>query len=296
MKVDGVFSGGGIKAFAFLGALDECDRRGIEFCRLAGASAGALIAALIAAGYKPSDIKRIINDLDTEKFLDPHPLAKRIPFIKWLWMYYSLGLYQGKYIEKWIDDLLLAKGVRTFEDLKEKLFIIGADITNGRIAVFPNDLEHIYGIKPDTFRVSKAVRISISIPYFFQPIKLTTQSRNQYVFIDGGTLSNFPYWLFQQESLKENRPTLGIKLSSYDSVVPGQHIKTAFDMLPAIISTMIHAHDTKYISSNEAENIMFIPIKENIKATDFDLSIEQKEYLYNLGKNSAQSYFERSNN
>ncbi|MFD2637420.1 patatin-like phospholipase family protein [Piscibacillus salipiscarius] len=291
MEVDGVFSGGGIKAFAFLGALDECERQDIRFKRIVGASSGALIAALITAGYKPGELKTIIDQIDTEKFLDPHPIAKHIPLVKWLWLYFRLGLYQGDYIENWIEDLLKAKGVHTFADLNDNLYIVGADITNGRIAIFPDDLENIYGIDSSMFSVAKAVRISISIPYFFQPINLKTNHVNKCVFVDGGTLSNFPYWVFKQEKLKNNRPSLGIKLSSNDPVVPGQKIKTAFDMLPAIVSTMIHAHDTKYISNKEAENIMFIPINDEVNATDFDLSQEKKDYLYNIGKESAKKHF-----
>ncbi|SEP73758.1 patatin-like phospholipase family protein [Piscibacillus halophilus] len=292
MKVDGVFSGGGIKAFAFLGALAECDRLGIKFERVAGASAGALIAALIAAGYRHQEIKKIIDTVNTEKFLDPHPVAKKVPIIKWLWLYFSLGLYQGKYIEKWIDDLLRAKGIRTFSDVDQSLYIIGADITNGRIAVFPDDLEPVYGIKPETFPVSKAVRISISIPYFFRPIKIIGPGSKQNMFIDGGTLSNFPYWIFKQKKLAQPRPTLGIKLSAEESPVPDQPINNAFDMLPAIVSTMIQAHDSRHISNSEAKNIMFIPIDEDIKATDFDLKQKDKDYLYHLGEESANTFFQ----
>ncbi|WP_170158448.1 hypothetical protein [Aquisalibacillus elongatus] len=76
--------------------------------------------------------------------------------------------------------------------------------------------------------------------------------------------------LNRDEKKRADRPTLGIKLSSQDSIVPKQEIKNAIDMLPPIISTMIHAHDSRYISKDKAKDIIFIPIKESINATDFD--------------------------
>ena len=48
MYIDGVFSGGGIKGIALIGAIEEIENRGYQFKRVAGASAGAIIASLIS--------------------------------------------------------------------------------------------------------------------------------------------------------------------------------------------------------------------------------------------------------
>ncbi|TFB23826.1 hypothetical protein E3U55_03160 [Filobacillus milosensis] len=290
MKVDGVFSGGGIKAFAFLGALEACEKRDIKFERFAGTSAGALIATLLAAGYHQSEIKMLINELDTNKLLDPPKYAKNLRFLKWLALYSKMGIYRGDFIEKWINQLLLRKGIYTFNDLKRELYIIGADITNGRIALFPNDLESYYGVDLNDFPLAKAVRISISIPYFFQPVQILTKSTYKSYFIDGGTLSNFPYWVFSGEN-KHNRLILGVKLSSNEPEVPIQQVDNAIDMLPAIVKTMIQAHDSRYVSKNDAQDIIFVPI-EKVSTTDFDLSEEEKSYLFDVGFQSAEKFFE----
>ena len=50
MLIDGVFSGGGLKGFALVGAYQELERKGYQFHRVAGTSAGAILATLIAAG------------------------------------------------------------------------------------------------------------------------------------------------------------------------------------------------------------------------------------------------------
>jgi NTE family protein len=52
MKAFAIFEGGGAKGIAHVGALRACEDYGIEFCGVAGASAGAIVAALVAAGYK----------------------------------------------------------------------------------------------------------------------------------------------------------------------------------------------------------------------------------------------------
>lgn len=49
----GVFQGGGCKAIAYIGAYKRAYERGVFFSDLAGTSAGAIIATLIAAGAKP---------------------------------------------------------------------------------------------------------------------------------------------------------------------------------------------------------------------------------------------------
>jgi NTE family protein len=52
MLIDGVFSGGGIKDFALIGAYQVLEENGFQFHRLAGTSAGAILAGFIAAGYE----------------------------------------------------------------------------------------------------------------------------------------------------------------------------------------------------------------------------------------------------
>ena len=61
MLVDGVFSGGGIKGFAFVGALQVLEDRGIYFERVAGTSAGAIMACFIAAGYTADEIEELLD-------------------------------------------------------------------------------------------------------------------------------------------------------------------------------------------------------------------------------------------
>ncbi|UII54818.1 patatin-like phospholipase family protein [Cytobacillus spongiae] len=288
MYIDGVFSGGGIKGFALVGAYEEIERRGFRFKRVAGTSAGALIAAFIAAKYTSDEINELLSDLDLEKLLDSRRTIIPYPIAKWVLLYWRLGLYKGKELEKWIAIKLAQKGVRTFGDLPPKsLRVVASDLTNGRLLVLPDDLPK-YGIDPLTFSVAKAIRMSCSLPFFFEPVRLKTGGDTNIV-VDGGVLSNFPMWLFDKENVKLKRPVLGIKLSHNLTAMPKNKIDNAIDLYGALFETMKNAHDARYISRRHEKNIIFIPTESAI-TTEFQISSEKKQELLELGREKASMF------
>ncbi|MEH6995578.1 patatin-like phospholipase family protein [Neobacillus drentensis] len=289
MKIDGVFSGGGIKGFALIGAIQEIEKRGFQFERVAGTSAGSIVAAFIAAGYRSNEMEQLLDELDLTKFLDARKMIIPFPLAKWLFVYWKLGLYKGNELEKWIEEKLAAKGIRTFSDLHpQKLRIIASDLSNGRLVVLPDDLVK-YGIAPGSFSIAKAVRMSCSIPYFFEPVKLKSMDGVN-VIVDGGVLSNFPMWLFDRENLQKVRPVIGIKLSANEYEHEKHQIKNAIQLFGALFETMKDAHDSRYISRKHEKNIIFIP-SEGALSIEFHLTEEKKQELFQLGRNSAQEFF-----
>ena len=74
-KIDAVFEGGGVKGIGLVGAVSEIEAKGYEFVNLAGTSAGAIVATLLAAGYKAAEVKDIINGLDFNTLVDPPLVA-----------------------------------------------------------------------------------------------------------------------------------------------------------------------------------------------------------------------------
>lgn len=76
-----------------------------------------IVAALIAAGYTASELKELIQELDYKKFKDASPLDK-IPVLGPLTsLILEKGIYEGKFFEYWIRELLRQKNVETFNDL-----------------------------------------------------------------------------------------------------------------------------------------------------------------------------------
>lgn len=110
MKADAVFEGGGVKGIGLVGAVCRLEEEGYTWRKLAGTSAGAMIAALLAAGYKGSELKEIVLDLDYRKFQDKDSLQS-IPLIgKALGLFIEKGMYSGDSFEKWMMELLKRKG------------------------------------------------------------------------------------------------------------------------------------------------------------------------------------------
>src|SRR5699024_5327361 len=129
--------------------------------------------------------------------------------------YFRMGLNKGDKLENWLYDRLAYKGVYTFGDLRSnQLKVVASDLSLGKMIVIPDDLERIYGIPANYFPVSKAVRMSAGFPYFFMPKKLPGKSKSKSIIVDGGLLSNFPLWLFENNDAVMKRPVLGIKLSA----------------------------------------------------------------------------------
>jgi NTE family protein len=288
MLIDGVFSGGGLKGFALVGAYQVLEEKGYQFQRLAGTSAGAILACFIAAGYSAKEIEIMLDEQDFQALLDPRKTIIPLPLMKWFLLYWRLGLYQGKALENWFLEKLAAKGVYTFADLPPgSLKLVASDLTNGKMIVLPDDLER-YGLLEATFPIARALRMSCGIPFFFEPVRLKVGSGDTIV-VDGGVLSNFPMWIFEDTNGKKERPVLGLKLSRSQEEMPGHKIDNALDLFEALFSTMKNAHDEKYISRKHEKDIIFIPV-DGFSATEFDLDEESKEELIEIGRNRTKKF------
>jgi NTE family protein len=291
MNIDGVLSGGGIKGIALIGAYEEIESRGLHFVRMAATSAGSIVAALIAAGYTSKEIYQLVDEVDMEKMLDARKSIVPFSVFKWLSVYWKLGLYRGIEFEKWMTEKLAAKGLRTFSDLPPKtLRVIASDLSNGKMIVLPDDLEK-YGISPGSFPIAKAIRMSCSIPYFFEPVKMRSNDGIN-IIVDGGVLSNFPMWLFDKENVQKVRPVLGITLSSSEYEHKKHKIKNGIQLFAALFETMKDAHDSRYISKKHAKDIIFIPT-EGIIPIEFHLTEEKKQELFALGREQAKQFLDK---
>ncbi|MCK0472570.1 patatin-like phospholipase family protein [Halalkalibacter sp. APA_J-10(15)] len=292
MKVDGVFAGGGVKAFSFIGAVQVMEEKGFEFDHVAGTSAGSLVAALIKSGYTSEELYSLLDELDVETFKDERMSLLPFPIAKWIHLYFKFGLYRGDALEKWLKEALAKKGVRTFADLPNgSLKLIASDLTRGRLVVLPDDLKR-YGVIAEKFSVARAVRMSCSIPFFFEPVKIYSRgsSRKPSYVVDGGILSNFPMFLFRNGKIKKYRkPVIGFQLTPEINLLPKNKMNNAIDMYRALFETMSNAHDLRYIDDQHAKNVVFIPVID-VKATDFELTDGQKKELVHLGRDETEQF------
>jgi predicted acylesterase/phospholipase RssA len=82
MEYDLVFEGGGAKGMVFVGAYKELVRRGHTAGRLLGTSAGAITAALLAAGYTPQEMLGALNERENGRPVFAGFMGEPSPFTK----------------------------------------------------------------------------------------------------------------------------------------------------------------------------------------------------------------------
>ena len=70
LRADAVFEGGGVKGLGLVGAVAAIEDAGYEFMNVAGTSAGAIVASLLAVDYKADEIKEEMQKLDYNNFKD----------------------------------------------------------------------------------------------------------------------------------------------------------------------------------------------------------------------------------
>ena len=185
-EADAVFRGGGVKGLALAGALCGFAEHPTKPVRtwksVAGASAGAIIACYLATGHDADEMLELMQKTSFGQFADFPGHNKELGIARLLAEH---GMAPGKAFESWFDDVL--EGA-TFAKVRKPpaqgqaeewwLKLIAVDVTGGHLLVLPDDLQHYRDpatgaqIDPDEFPIARAARMSMSIPYFFDPVEL----------------------------------------------------------------------------------------------------------------------------
>jgi NTE family protein len=314
-EADGVFRGGGVKGIALAGALegfaDHETKPVRRWVNVAGASAGAIIACYLALDHSARDMIALLRDAPFSKFQD-FPLRSKLLGVGRLLTRH--GMARGRFFEEWFDDIL--EGA-TFEQVQKplekgqkerdwRLKLIAVDVTNRRLLVLPKDLElyRLPGkaerIDPDGFKVSRAARMSMSIPYFFDPVELDDPETGRSLIIDGGTLSNFPVWLFDVDPSVVGRPplrpTFGFTLKGGRGFAPG--LKAARALVPwpvrfgfEIFHSATQAWDARFVSKSTRVRTLAVNALD-VGTTDFNLSREKQDQLLDSGRVKAKEFLD----
>jgi NTE family protein len=305
---DLVCEGGGVKGIGLAGAFAGLEEAGYGPKRVAGTSAGAITAALIAAGYTAAELKEIVLSLDFRQFEDKG-WEDRIPLLaNPLSIMLDQGVYEGEKFLDWMRGMLIEKEVFTFGHLKTdsddpryayRLQVIVSDLSARQLLVLPRDA-HKLGLDPDKLEVALAVRMSMSIPIFFEPVRVHNEKTNwEHVLVDGGMLSNFPVWLFDADGPPEV-PTFGLLLVEPNPRTPiterlpkPEHsphgAKGVVQLLSGMVHTMMEAHDRMYIEKEQYARTIGIPTL-GVGTTEFGIARGRAEELYESGRKAAQDF------
>ena len=194
-----VFSGGGIKGIAHLGALSALQERGAidldQIRRVAGSSAGSIVSMLLALKCDLDEIWEIMSGVCTEDLVTPNLLLFTT----------HCGLDTGQRVSAYLERAIERKSGNRHLTLHQMFQMTGIEFTAVGSCLTTKQPVYFNHLTWPHLRVSTAVRISISVPGLFSPVDL---EGNKY--LDGSILDDLPMHLFQSEM---NR-TLGLLIDS----------------------------------------------------------------------------------
>jgi predicted acylesterase/phospholipase RssA len=194
-------SAGGLKFPLHLGALHFLEESGMKPTSYAGTSCGAVVSALMAAGYAPAEIQAMRNKRPLSMFKLAHP-------VRW-------GLCKPAAKDE-VRELLRARPAArprrskdpSFKDLREetgnRLLVTALRVRDGQLVTF--------GADPDTLDVPvhEAVTASCSIPFLNPPTEIAGE-----LYVDGALGSYLPMSAF--EDIKDKETVLGLMIADTKS-------------------------------------------------------------------------------
>jgi len=319
-----VLEGGGVRGLAYAGALSTLEEKGVltHIQKVAGSSAGSIAALMISVGYTTKEIDSIMFELPVQQFNDgKYGVVGKYNRIK-----SDFGIYKGEYFEKWLQQLVKFKTGNadlTFKDLHgltlqnntyKELYCTGTNISKQQLEIFSVE-------KTPDMPIALAVRISGSIPLYYEPIALDNQYKKinrrdstMFInyFVDGGMLCNYPISIFDTcrfnlnplecTDLKFNRETLGIKMERPEQIdslqknsitIPSYKISKLSDYLSALSNLMIETINRKYPNlQNEKGRTIYIS-HGNIHAKIRKMMPGEKLLLFSNGAKAVGNFFDK---
>jgi NTE family protein len=177
-----VLSGGGARAFAHLGVVEEFHDAGLRFDRFAGVSLGSVVAGALAMGFDP----QTIYEGFVQNFVDQNPSNDyTLPAIAVL-----RGRKARQILEKAFDDI-------SIEELPASFFCLSCDLVARKTVI------HRTGLLRD------AIYPSLAIPGVFPPVS----PGDGRLLVDGGVLDNLPVEAMSQA---QEGPVIASDVTSND--------------------------------------------------------------------------------
>lgn len=291
-----VFEGGGIRGIAFGGALKFMEEHNLtkQIKRIAGSSAGSIVAGAVAVGYTGEEIIELLKVTDFETFKDGGMFALKRLF----WDY---GYYKGDIFKQWYGKVIQKKTgnpnttfKQVYENFGKELVITGSCLNKSTSTYFH------YTNYPD-MKIVDAVRISMSIPMVFQAVELDGD-----IYVDGGLFNNYPIWIFDTPDMGNygqltdadiaKSKTLGFKLATdteredYRMYYDNNKINSIYDYLKCLINGMSIEIERSHIHKGYWEKTIAINTF-NVSSLDFAVDKKTKMQLVKHGYEATKYYF-----
>lgn len=316
-----VLEGGGIRGLAYPGALQVLEEKGIikNIERVAGTSAGSIIALMIGLGYNSHDIDSIFKSLKIQQFNDGKNIFGKIRRLK-----KEYGIFKGDKFEKWLSVLVKNKTGNpntTFLNLHQlhdannnfkDVYCTGTNITKQQLQIF--SWQHTPYMKLKT-----AIHISGSIPVYFKPVAIDSEwnevpiKNNKTTFdlyVDGGMINNYPINMFDTclggnnpfdcENINYNYQTLGLKLERPEQIqqfdkgitaIAPQSVTSLGDYKLALINLLQETLARKTFDlKNERGRTIYISYG-NVFGKIRKVSAAEKKELFTNGVKAVEKFF-----
>jgi NTE family protein len=314
--------GGGTRGLAYAGVFSVLEQKGIlqQIENVAGTSAGSIAGMLVSIGYTATEIDSLMMELSLEKFND----GKWGLLGKYKRFKNDFGVYKGKAVEKWLQQLIKYKTgnpLLTFDQLHQlhlknnlykNFYCTGTNLSKQQLEIFS------YTTTP-AMPLALAVRISGGVPLYFEPVALDNQlckiKKSDTVsfvnyYVDGGMLCNYPINMFDTcegnslnpllcDKVKFNTQTIGIKLErpqQIDSLnnnsvkIPAYTINKFSVYISAFINLLMESIGRRYPNlENEKGRTIYVS-QGNISAQIKKTKQQDKLLLYENGVTAAANF------
>lgn len=269
-------SGGGICAMAHAGALMELSKH-IPLHTIKewmGVSAGSLVAMCLCIGFTLDELLDISMRFDFSNIKE----VDSIP--GWI---LHFGLDTGERLHKLVDAFLHVKGLSsalTFQECEERfgksLCVVATDL-NDAIPIMYNS------ITTPTYRVSDAVRASMSVPYYFQPFICP---QTGHYLVDGAVISNYPLFVLPKE---EHERTLSLIIRTSIQKVEDIMDLEMDRLITRPMSIALHEKIKMEMKCYDLIGCISIMLGE-INMLDFSMDEGVKQDIIRMGKEAVIQY------
>jgi NTE family protein len=257
-----VLSGGGARGTVHLGALKVLEELRVPVDIITGTSMGAVVGGLYALGYSPSELDKLLVEVDwNDIFIDKPPrtqlnfrrkevnfnfLAKLEAGIKNGGIMIPSGLVYGQKMNLLLKSLTLS-APEQFDAFPIRYRAVAADIETGEAVVLSRG------------NVATAMRASLSIPGVFAPVEW-----NGRLLVDGGFANNVPVGLAQELGAEI---LIVVDLSTKPK--PKEQLTSPFSIMNQTIGFQILQNSNKQLQLLGAEDVLIHPDTSDYSSTDF---------------------------
>jgi len=259
-----VLSGGGARGAAHVGVLEVLEQMRVPVDCIAGTSMGSIIGGLYAAGMRPQEIGRALQETDWVKVFDDSPPREERSFNRKLEDYEFLvkarpgvgregprlpaGVVQGQKLDLLLQRYTLPVAeVTDFDRLPIPFRAVATDIVTGReVALGHGDL-------------SRAIRASMAVPGVFAPVEIDGQ-----LLVDGGVANNLPVSVARAMGADV---VIAVDIST--PLLPREQISSALSIVEQLTSILTRRNTEEQIGTLGARDVFIVPELADITSGDF---------------------------